>query len=557
MPIEVAIEVAEGTRESLVVAEGETVLVGREPDATRMPPPARPDARAVPVVHPLVSAYHGVVDRAEGVTTLTDAGSRNGTWLRLPPNEGVQTRAQKPLVLRLSSPSASGPLREGPDDAAWVDATGFDGAVVQAITRWFASLGIPVRAAVHAQRRVDGPGAAGYIPLATGRLLHLVPERTVDARWQDALEVIWRYVNSQNAIFESEEETRDEGVVLASPAMRLAHTRVVEAARRGLRLLLIGPTGSGKDVLARCYHRSAGRSGRFVSKNCSMLSRDLMRAELFGAEKGAFTTAIAKLIGAVETAHGGTLFLDEIGELPPEVQPMLLTFLDRGEFERMGSSGIVRHSDARVVTATNRDLRQSVQRGEFRDDLWYRLAGQVVDVPPLRDRREDIEAYLKTRRLDRDVDAWLALSSEAQARVLAHPWSGNFRELGTFVARLPAAGAAPGAIDDRACAQALSGLSPVAAAPARAAVEAPSDLASVARRAMESFHEDYGHDLARWDDVKECLERYLKPLLFAQLTKVTDLAHKEDAEIGPLAQAIDADRGTVVKQLTRYFERFR
>jgi DNA-binding NtrC family response regulator len=441
----------------------------------------------------------------------------------------------------------------------------FHGGVVAAIHGWFDELGMAARVSA---ARDDGAISAplrriGYLPLANGYCLEIVPTRTVDRSWDEVLEILWRYVNAQNAIFESEEETRDEGLVLSSPAIRRVHRQIVTAAQRGFRLLLIGPSGSGKDELARCYHRHSRPTGAFVAKNCSILSRELLRAELFGAEQGAFTGAVRRIVGAVEVCHGGTLFLDEIGEMPADLQPFLLTFLDRGEYERMGGYGI-RTADVRLVCATNKDLRAATLRGEFREDLWYRIAGQVVHVPPLCARPEDVEAFLRGYPLERG-DAWTALDPAARMLTLAHKWNGNFRELIAFVQRLPRE-ASPCGIGASACGAILDDIAlaprsatpPVAAVPAAdPSVARPVDLSRIAGEAAQHFAADYGHELRRWDDVKEYIERYVKPLIFAELSGAARLARREEAVIPALANAIEADRGTVQKHLQRYFERFK
>src|SRR5262249_11365089 len=151
-----------------------------------------------------------------------------------------------------------------------------------------------------------------------------------------------------------------------------------------------GETGVGKEVLARYVHdRSAGESAPFVHVNCATLPETVVESELFGHEKGAFTDARAARRGLVEIASGGTLFLDEIADLPLELQAKLLTFLDSGRFRRLGGSS-EQTSTARVVAATNRDLEERIGRGEFRQDLWFRLAVFRIRVPPLRERQEDI-----------------------------------------------------------------------------------------------------------------------------------------------------------------------
>jgi DNA-binding NtrC family response regulator len=563
MPSKVVIEVAGQSTETIELAEGDAVLVGRDPDAGTLAAPPDGRLRTVALTPPSVSANHLLMQRGRDTTTLVDAVSRNGSWLRLPPGDRVEVHSAKSLQVRLATPPALAEHAEGPKDATWIHRDNFHVGVVAAVTAWFDTLGLSVRVTA---TQVDRPSrddrAGGRLPLANGRRLEVVPTRTVDASWNTVIEALWRYVNTQNAIFTSEEETREEGMILASPAIRQAHRQVVSAAQRGIRLLLIGPSGSGKDGLARCYHRHSRRSGAFVAKNCGILSRDLLRAELFGAEVGAFTSAVRRIVGAVEACHGGTLFLDEIGEMSADVQPFLLKFLDHGEYERMGSYDTLRSADVRLVCATNKDLRAATVRGEFRNDLWYRIAGQVVHVPRLRERPEDIEAFLRVQLLDKRVDQWSALDTEARRRVLDHDWDGNFRELAAFAMRMPRE-AAPESIGAGAC-QAL--LDDVALVPRPAAPAAPAaplrqggslDVARLAGEAVRHFVSDYGHDLRCWDDVKECIERYLKPLLFAELSGASALERREDATIPSLADAIDADRGTVLKQLGRYFERFR
>jgi DNA-binding NtrC family response regulator len=561
MPSHVVIEVAGQTTETIELAEGDGVLVGRDPDPGKLAVPPDVQLRTVALAPPSVSANHLVVQRGGDTTTLVDATSRNGSWLRLPPGDRVEVHSGKSLQVRLATPPALAEPSDGPKDATWIHRDNFHVGVVAAVSAWFESLGLAVRVtASQTDRPLRDDRAGGPLPLANGRRLEVIPIRTVDGSWNTVLEALWRYVNSQNAIFTSEEETREEGMILASPAIRAAHRQVVSAAQRGIRLLLIGPSGSGKDGLARCYHRHSRRSGAFIAKNCAILNRELLRAELFGAEAGSFTSAVRRIVGAVEACHGGTLFLDEIGEMSADIQPFLLKFLDHGEYERMGSYDTLRSADVRLVCATNKDLRAATVRGEFRNDLWYRIAGQVVHVPRLRDRPEDIEAFLRVQLLDKRVDQWSALDAEARRRVLDHDWDGNFRELAAFAMRMPREAAA-GSIDAATCQALLDDVALVPRAPAVAAAAAVAsgslDIARLAGEAVRHFVSDYGHDLRCWDDVKECIERYLKPLLFAELSGARGLDRREDAAIPALAEAIDADRGTVLKQLGRYFERFR
>jgi DNA-binding NtrC family response regulator len=546
----VILEVPGEPQRALEVAEGSHVLVGRDPGVTGV---------TVPV--PSVSAQHVSLARAGGALTVVDEGSRNGTWLRLPPGDPVVVQSEQPVTLRLGSGGMGGLAADRPGDAEWSGREDFHLGVVAAVTAWFQRLQVAVRVTSLPSPARPGHELPGQIPLANGHDLFVVPARTMDDRWERMAATLWSYAAAQNAIFCTEEHTRAEGMVLVSPAIRRVHRAVVEAARNGIRILLWGPSGAGKDGLARCYHRNSGRWGPFVTKNCSMFTREFLRMELFGAEKGAYTGATRTVIGAVESAQGGTLFLDEIGELPPEVQAMLLTFLDRGEYERFGGNGQLRTADVRILSATNRDLRAAAQSRVFREDLWYRIAEQVIEVPSLAARPEDGVAFLRVSRLPGGVSVHDALAPAALERVLAHRWPGNFRELKSFVAQVPH-DAAPGSISADACAAILRrvSLAPPTASPPPAPVDVAArggdlDAARLARLAAEAFRADLGHDLARWDDVKQYVESYLKPLLFAALSGV-GAGGAENADIAALAHAIDADRGTVRKHLMRYLDRF-
>ena len=563
MKSQVLVEIPGSITETLELVEDDAVLIGREPEATRLAPGPHP-VRTKALAQPSISANHLLVRQAAGTITLLDTDSRNGSWLRLPSGDRVEVHSKKPLHVRLAAPPGLTESPEGPKEATWSDRDDFHTGVISAVSAWFAELGMSVQvsAAPDDRKARPAPRRIGRLPLANDYCLEVVPTQTLDASWDEKLEILWRYLNWQNVVFSAEEETRTEGLVLASPAIRQVHKQIVIAAQRGFRLLLIGASGVGKDGLARCYHRYSRRAGPFIAKNCSMMSHDLLRAELFGAEQGAFTGAVRRIVGAVEACHGGTLFLDEIGELPSDVQPFLLTFLDRGEYERMGGDGEVRMSDVRLVCATNKDLRAATLRGEFREDLWYRIAGQVVHVPPLRERAEDVEAFLRAHRLERS-DAWTALHPAARALALAHAWNGNFRELNAFAMRVPR-DARPNGVDVEACGAILDDIAliprsapPAAAAPVAAPGTPSVDLARLAGESFQHFTADYGQGLRRWDDVKEYVERYLKPILFAELSGASRLARREDAVIPALASEIDADRGTVLKHLQRYFERFK
>ena len=348
--------------------------------------------------------------------------------------------------------------------------------------------------------------------------------------------------------------------------MRRAFRDAVDVAQRGARCVLInGPTGSGKEGLARTIYRYGGRSGPLIARNCAMLDRDLARSELFGAEAGSFTGCTKRIMGAVERAQGGTLFLDEIGELSPDVQAMLLRFLDSGEFERLGEYGRPRYADVTVVCATNRDLRDACHTGKFRSDLWYRLSAHSISVPPLRKRREDLIAFLKAQRLAGELSAWSVLSTPAAELALSHAWEGNFRELRNFVARLPF-GSGPSSVDAATCRHCLAEVAlerpsqPPIVRPTAAASEQSverEEWAALFLQAVDAFSEDtQPGGLKTWDDFKECMEKYLKPLALVHLGGLTGPEHRAAVDIQEIARRINADRGTVMKQVKRYFERY-
>jgi transcriptional regulator with GAF, ATPase, and Fis domain len=214
--------------------------------------------------------------------------------------------------------------------------------------------------------------------------------------------------------------------------------KAAQVAATETTVLLQGDSGTGKEVVARFIHRkSPRRNGPFVAINCAALPDQLLESELFGHERGAFTGALQPKPGQIEVASGGVLFLDEVGEMSPSAQAKLLRVLQEREFQRLGATRTLR-ANVRIVTATNRDLRKAVERGAFREDLYYRLHVFEIRIPPLRERKDDLPLF--TDAFLSDIGRSLAsppagLTDEAKAALFAHDWPGNVRELRNVLER--------------------------------------------------------------------------------------------------------------------------
>jgi formate hydrogenlyase transcriptional activator len=237
---------------------------------------------------------------------------------------------------------------------------------------------------------------------------------------------------------ELKEASDSEEILGRSPGIRKVLQQIETVAPTDATVLIHGETGSGKELVARAIHQKSQRTkGTFVKLNCAAIPTGLLESELFGHEKGAFTGAIAQRIGRFEIAHQGTLFLDEIGEIPLELQPKLLRVLQEKEFERLGGVRTIR-SDARLVAATNRDLKQMAEANQFRGDLYYRLNVFPILVPPLRERKEDI-AFLAlhftqeySRRFGKNI---ASIPTDSLERLTRYHWPGNIRELQNLIER--------------------------------------------------------------------------------------------------------------------------
>ena len=229
-----------------------------------------------------------------------------------------------------------------------------------------------------------------------------------------------------------------EEIVGASPALTAVLSRVSKVASSDSTVLISGETGTGKELIARAIHRRSRRASRaFVAVNCAAIPRDLIASELFGHEKGAFTGALQRRLGRFELADGGTIFLDEVGELASDTQVALLRVLQEREFERVGGQHPIR-VDVRVIAATNRDLTGAVADGTFRQDLFYRLNVFPLEMPPLRERREDIPVlveYFIGRYARKAGKTFRRVSKRTLDRLRSYPWPGNVRELQNVIER--------------------------------------------------------------------------------------------------------------------------
>jgi two-component system response regulator AtoC len=228
-------------------------------------------------------------------------------------------------------------------------------------------------------------------------------------------------------------------IVIRDPAMQRLFALVDRLAQGVINVLILGETGVGKEVVAEAIHRASPRSeAPFIRINCATLSEPLLESELFGHERGAFTGAVAAKPGLLEVAHGGSVFLDEVGELSPSLQAKLLRVIETHEATRVGGLR-ARAVDARFLFATNRDLELEVARGVFRADLFFRLKGAALEVPPLRERSLEViplaEVFLARAAAKMNLSKFPILTDEAQACLLAHSWPGNVRELRNVVER--------------------------------------------------------------------------------------------------------------------------
>src|ERR1700727_3013684 len=227
-------------------------------------------------------------------------------------------------------------------------------------------------------------------------------------------------------------------IVGNSAALRAVLEMVRIVAPTDATVLINGETGTGKELIAEAIHKGSNRSnGPFVKVNCAAIPAGLLESELFGHERGAFTGAVARGIGRFERAHRGTLFLDEIGDLPLELQPKILRVMQERQFERLGGAATI-HTDVRVICATHRNLTEMIDGREFRADLFYRLSAFPIELPPLRERPEDIRLFVQHFAMDsaaRMCKRITGISDEFMVALAHYSWPGNIRELQNVIER--------------------------------------------------------------------------------------------------------------------------
>ena len=272
-----------------------------------------------------------------------------------------------------------------------------------------------------------------------GMVMDITERKQAETKLQKAyieIEQLQVQLQAESAYLQEEIklEHNFENIIGQSDTLKYVLHRVEMVAPQDSTVILLGETGTGKELMARALHRLSSRNKRpLVKVNCAALPAELIESELFGREKGAFTGATTTQVGRFELANESTLFLDEIGELPLELQAKLLRVLESGEFERLGSPRAL-HSDARIITATNRDLEEEVRKKRFREDLWYRLKIFPITIPPLRDRIKDIPllvdhfVQLFSRKMGKKAASLKITKSSIQA-LQSYSWPGNVREL--------------------------------------------------------------------------------------------------------------------------------
>ncbi|MFI5373038.1 MAG: sigma-54-dependent transcriptional regulator [Candidatus Rokuibacteriota bacterium] len=324
-----------------------------------------------------------------------------------------------------------------------------------------------------------------------------------------------------------------ENVVGRSPAMTQVFELVKKAARSEANILVLGESGTGKELIARAIHANSPRaSGPFVPVDCASLPEQLLESELFGHEKGAFTGAVRTKTGLVEAAHRGTLFLDEIGDLPASLQVKLLRALQERQIRRVGGTGLV-DVDVRVVSATNRNLAEAIAKGQFREELYYRINVIAIRLPPLRERAGDVRLLAHTFLKRYGQERVTGLDEAAAEALDRYPWPGNVRELQNVIERACALADGP-----RITMKDLP--EHVLHAGARSAAPEPS-----VPGAGPSAELGTGTDLT----LKAAKEQWLQVL---EVSYLRDLLARHDGNVSSAAKAAGIDRKTFHRLINKY-----
>jgi DNA-binding NtrC family response regulator len=555
------------------VDPGTSVLIGRRPNGAELRDrgllAAEDEVQEIVLESTRVSKNHVLVRlERDGQITVRDLRSRHGTSVRAAPEAPITLSGGVDPELDLAACPPRGSSLSAPPEARWSGAGDFAEGVRRAVHGW---LGGAVQVAIG---RAAGAFEIASFTLADGSELSLATNPAADTHgtpMRDVIEALRRYVSEQNALL-SQEQRHGEGFILASPAIRRAHREVADAAVRGMNVVLVGPTGTGKEELARCYHLHSGRAeGPFVMFRCQNMVGDFGYVDLFGVVKGGAQGVDARE-GAVEQANHGTLFLDEVQELRQREQAHLLSFTNyvrqpdgsvkRGEYLRMGERdrGKPRYAgDVNLVCATLQDLDDPEVRRQagFREDLWFRLAVRVVRVPPLKDRPEDVRAFLESHPRGGGVRLRDALTPAALGLVLSYPWPGNFRELAHFASRLPAK-LDPGSVDTAACEEALHPAGRVRQIsqplPPCEPHAGAFDWGAIEAEAKRMFERDHGSPPAP-RQVDRYYQDYLKPVMVVHACGLQTLHQTQKVNWSELARRLGFCDGTSIRNhLKRYRE---
>ena len=323
-----------------------------------------------------------------------------------------------------------------------------------------------------------------------------------------------------------------ENIIGRSPAMTRVFELVKKAARSEANILVVGESGTGKELIARAIHANSPRAGQgCIPVDCASLPENLLESELFGHEKGAFTGAVRSKPGLMEVAHRGTLFLDEIGELPPALQVKMLRALQERQIRRVGGTSLV-EVDVRLVSATNRDLREAVTKGQFREELYYRVNVIAIALPPLRERAGDVRLLAQAFLRKYGADRIRGIDDAAMAALEAYAWPGNVRELQNILERACALSEGD-TVTRRDLPEHV--LEPAAPRPRPGAAGAPPAAAAL----------DAGADLS----LKDAKDRWMQVL---EASYLRDLLARHDGNISAAAKAAGIDRKTFHRLINKY-----